>query len=182
MRALAITFGIAIALVGCSGSASNDSDAGPTDAGSLIDAGPPACSATFSGNFSDQAAISSGCGTLSLGGTSGTDWLLQLTASSSVAGAQLRVKVDLGSAPTAGDFTDATLETWSAVAVGATSCEYSAGNLAVPAGSFELTLTEVSGLPSAPVAHGNLQILLHVSAPATVDCGAGDVEQAFLAF
>ena len=182
MRTLAFTLGIAVALAGCSGDTSNNTDAGPADAGNGVDAGPPACSATFSGNFNDQSSISSGCGTVALGGNAGAEWLLQLNASSSVAGADLRVKMDLGTTPTTGEYDEATLATWSAVAVGGTGCEYSAGSLAVPEGSFDLTLTELSGLPSAPVAHGTLTLLLHVSAPSAVDCGASDVEQVFLTF
>jgi len=143
------------------------------------DAGAPACTVRFSGNYDDAVTSASPCASLAKSsGSAPQDWILDLAVRSTVGGGNINthVQIDLGASPSSGTFSEASVGSWSAVAVRGIGCEYSAGSTAVPSGAFTLQLTEVSGLDAAPVVHGTLSVLQHVAAPPGTDCGTGDTE------
>ena len=90
------------------------------------------------------------------------------------------VQIDLGPQPSPGTFNADNVATWSAVGYNPISlCEFSAGSLSVPPGTFTLTLDSISGLDggSGPVtAHGALEVEQFVQQPVGSDCGADDTE------
>jgi hypothetical protein len=70
---------------------------------------------------------------------------------------------------------------WSVVAqASANQCEFGAGNLSVPAGSFTLTLTSLD--VASGTAHGTISMTMFVHAPPAVDCGPGNEEDVLFTF
>jgi hypothetical protein len=84
------------------------------------------------------------------------------TVPSSRLAMSLAIAIDLGSAPTIGEYSSETVHTWSA---------------AVPRGSFALTLSAIEG-----TAHGGLVIDQVVHAEVATDCGADITETVRLVF
>lgn len=155
-----------LAVAGCGGSAP------PADAGA------PACSVRFTGNYQDSVVSDAPCARLvDQRGSQAQGWVLELNAASPVAGATTRVQIDLGASPAPGSYTAASVSSWSAVAVGSTNCEYSAGSNAIPSGGFTLRLDSISSIDESAELHGALSLVQHVAAPPGVDCGQGDAEQ-----
>ena len=103
-------------------------------------------------------------------------WVLTVAATAPSVNAPTKVHIDLGNTPAAGSFDPTNVAAWDALTLPEDNCEYSAGAMTVPTGTFSLTLTALDGLPDAPVAHGTLHVQMHVASPPGVDCGAGDTE------
>jgi hypothetical protein len=143
------------------------------------------CTVAFSGDVTESGSVAPGCGALTHdvdGGAPGS-YTLELTASSASV-ATLQVSLDLGPAPAAGVVSSDTVTSWSALGLGSGNgnCGYTAGNEAVPTGSFTLTLTDVSGAPASRTAHGSLDMTLYVHAPPATDCGPGPTEDVRFTF
>jgi hypothetical protein len=135
----------------------------------------------FSGDYQDRTVVNGSCAQLfpspDAGTDAGPDWVLELQAYSAVAFAPTTVQIDLGPTPSVGTFSPTTVTAWSAQAGTPSGCEFSAGNLAVSQGTFELTLTDLSTLAGATgVAHGTLQVQQYVQAMEGTDCGSSDEE------
>jgi len=177
LKPLGALAALALASAGCAGS--------PACAGDSCegDGGPPACTATFTGNYADQVSLASPCAELVPGENHQQgDFILTLGLSSPGGQATTDVKIDLGPSPATGNYANTSVASWQALAVRANNCELSAGSQAVPTGGFELTLNQVSGLPDAPVVHGTLDIDQHLSSPLGTDCGPGDTEHVAVTF
>jgi hypothetical protein len=148
----------------------------PCDGGSCAP-----CTVTFTGNFAEQQTSPAACPALDL--DPGGDQLLALDVPSSTLGADLTIAIDLGPRPTPGTFSPATVSSWRAIAARSIAdggCVYSAGDEAVPTGSFALTLTAVDA--AAGTLHGALDVAQTVKALEGTDCGDGDEEQVHLDF
>ena len=143
-------------------------------------AGDETCAASFAGNFADEASGSAVCAALDqLPGSA--DQLLDFAIDSRVLGAQVIISVDLGTAPSTGEYSSETLASWHAV--GARSlqdgaCVYSAGDQVTPHGSFTLSLTAID----EAAAHGTLVVTQYVHAVDEVDCGDADIETVDVVF
>lgn len=146
-----------------------------------------ACTAQFSGNITDSATLPAGCGTLSSRPDAGADGecVLNFQASSNQVAA-IQIAITLDSSPSPGTISSETAADWSAVGLssGSSNCGFSAGNNAVPTGSFTLTLSSVDAAEGDGngTAHGTLDLTMYVHAPPAVDCGAGDIEDAEFVF
>lgn len=131
-----------------------------------------ACTATFSGNFSDVTSSHAACPTVSDA--------LDFAIDSRVLGAQAVISIALPAAPAPGDYSSQTLTSWHAVearSLGNGACVYSAGDEVTPSGSFRLSLAEL-----APVAHGTLSVTQYVHAIDSADCGVADLERLDVTF
>ena len=140
----------------------------------------------LSGNLTDSATLSPGCGVLQTDAEAGTGTFLSLRASSKEMAA-LEIDVDLGSSPSPGELSPESVGTWSATGAttASSNCAYTAGSEAVPSGTFALNLSAVEpagGPGGAGVAHGTIDLTLYVHAPATTDCGLGDTENVTIDF
>jgi len=133
------------------------------------------CRATYLGNYTGEVSAAGGCGTIAAA-TSAPGDLSLFVSLASKEGVTLAAELDLGSSPTPGALTSASVMSWQAVASANSDCEYSAGDQSVPNGNFMLTLTEVPSTAGG-AAHGTLQLQQWVQAPPGTDCGPGDVEQ-----
>ena len=135
------------------------------------DGAAAACTAHFSGNFSELATTAATCATLGSDGSS--DTLLELAIPSATLGSDVAIAIDLGVAPAgSGAYSSESVAAWSARAVqvvGIGACVYNAGATAIPPGNFALTL--------ASLAHGSLSLTMWVLAYPGTDCGTGDTEQ-----
>jgi hypothetical protein len=123
------------------------------------------CIATFAGNFDEQSIDAANCPTLT--GTGDAPVSLGFAIASATLGGTLGIALDLGVAPAPGRYTSTNAGPWSALGLGSTGCVYSAGDTAIPPGSYVL---DFDG------AHGTLAITEHVLAIQGADCGPGDIE------
>jgi hypothetical protein len=132
-----------------------------------------ACSATFTGNYSEQSSGPSDCATLSGDGS------LVLHIPVATLSATLDVSIALGASPTPGRMTSETVSAWSASVQA--RCTYGAGSSVVPPGNFELTLDALD--PAASSAHGTLAITQYLlQFPGIPYCGPYDTELVTLTF
>ncbi len=130
------------------------------------------CAVSFTGNFDESQLSTATCPVVTVDGASG-DALLGFAIISTKLRAELDISIDLGSTPGPGVYSPETVGAWSAaVAANAadSDCEYSAGSMAVPTGTFTLTLDTI-----APP-HGVIDILQFVQAAAGTPCGIGETE------
>jgi hypothetical protein len=98
-------------------------------------------------------------------------------------GTSLGIRIDLGPAPTPGDYSSTTTATWSAIAVKPImhprgGCVFNAGNASSPAGHFLLHLDSFE----PPVVHGSLELMMFVlpqtaEGGAPSDCGTETTEE-----
>ena len=148
---------------------------------------PQTCTAQFSGNITDSATLPAGCGVLNPKPDAGAEgeYVLSFQASSKQIAA-IQIVIALGSSPAPGTVSPETANEWSAVALsnGSSNCGFSAGNDAVPTGSFTLTLSSVNAAEGDGngTAHGTLDLTMYVHAPPGVDCGIGDIEDVEFVF
>jgi len=149
-----------IVLVGCDDApAVLDAPVVPQDA-------PPACSAHFTGNFTETATTTEACA---------TDGMMLSIPSTFLVG-PLEVMIP---AAAAGDFSSQTVAAWSASAtrmINHDTCLLAAGDQVVPHGAFTLHLASV-----APP-HGTLVLDQPVRATAFSNCGATLVEHVEVAY
>jgi hypothetical protein len=144
-----------------------------TEAPAMVDAvavAPP-CTGAFTGNFTATATMAD-CATQAAG-------VLQLAMPSTTLATTFQIAIDLGATPSTGMYAPGIVATWSASAsatVGNAQCVYSAGNAAVPSGSFSLTVDD------AEAPHGKLDLLLYVLMPPFTDCGPQMTESMTLTF
>jgi hypothetical protein len=156
---LIISASVLMTLPGCSQSSSTSS-------------GARSCAVQYAGNVVASADLAS-CTTLGLSPDAGANggFVLNFQLATETIQA-LQVSIDLGASPAPGTYSSETSAHWSASGLTAANCAYSAGNQAVPTGSFTLTLTSVD----ASGAHGNLVLTTYVLAPPATDCGIGNIE------
>ena len=131
-----------------------------------VDAAIP-CEATFTGNFAASATLPT-CATLAGGA-------LTVTIAADPLAIPLVVTIALPS-PSPGAYSPATVSAWSATAtrdVFGGTCSYNAGATAVPAGSFALSLADLTP-------HGSLDVTTYIlSFPS---CGSGQTETTSIRF
>ena len=138
------------------------------------------CAAAFSGNFVETSAADA-CAVVSRDAAGRVT--LALAVPTTTLAPSLMVTIDLGPAPLAGFDSSETTATWAARGarlVGTGACIYAAGSMAVPHGSFALTLTSIDTAVGS--AHGDLQLALFVLSSSATDCGSDDTERLDLAF
>lgn len=154
---------LAVALVAVVPACGSDDDVGPGPDGGITGG----CQVTFSGNYDETQAVPE-CAHI----THGT--LLELTVPSTTIHTDYAISIDFGATPVPGTYTTQTVAGWASLATEEVSltgeCLFSAGNTAVPNGSFTLALDGVSP-PS-----GQLTIVHYVLALPMTTCGAGDTE------
>lgn len=129
------------------------------------------CVATFAGNFDEQTIDAANCPMIEGGGA--TSVSLRFAIVSPTLGGVMGIVIDLGIAPPRGRYTSTGAGPWNALGLRANGCVYSAGDTAVPPGSYVL---DFDG------AHGTLAIQQHVLAIQDGDCGAGDNESIAIDF
>lgn len=160
-----------LALVGLA--ACSSSSAKPCADGSVCDG---ACPAVLTGNFAESSVLAANCATLQPGtGSASSDELLGFVVASKTIDNPITISIDLGASPQPGMSSSETIDNWSvlaATAMGDGGCVYSAGDQAVPTGSFTLTITAITDA----TAHGQLEVLEYVHALADTNCGAGNNE------
>lgn len=135
----------------------------------------------FSGDITDTATVNQ-CAALS-DGDAGT-WALTIGVSSPKV-PELAIEVDFPALPAAGSVSSDTVVSWTAVQnLGADACSLGAGSAAVPTGSFTLGLQSIAtdDASATATAHGTLDLVLYVHAPAATDCGPHDVENVEVRF
>lgn len=179
MPRIAFICAVVLALAAC-----RDGDPTPFDAGAALeDAGPSGCEADFGGDYVEHAVIDGSCAVLDRQASdAGATWRLHLHAHSFTAGVDSRFDADLGPSPAPGAFNDGTLASWSALAIVPAGCTFSAGDAAVPQGSFQLALTQVELGQETGQVHGTLRVIESVhAAPGTV-CGSSNQETVDLRF
>lgn len=118
-----------------------------------------ACTAAYTGNVADTVAADAPC-------TSITGAMFTARVPSHALDAPLQIAIDLGTTAIAGDYTSATVPSWSASGVRTAAhepCIYSAGSAVSPHGDFAMQLD--AG------AHGTLTVHTYVLAAAFTDCG-----------
>ncbi len=167
MRALVL-----IALAACGDNAGKPVDAPGPDAAT-------GCTATFTGNFAETGVFAT-CAMVAAGMPDAT---LTFTVPTVTLGTSFAVTIDLGPAPSAGEYSSETVATWSARAVervGDGPCLYNAGNTAVPHGSFDLELDALD--VASNTSHGMLALTVYVLAFPSIACGTGDTEMLALRF
>ena len=159
---------VALACASCGGAAAAP-DA-PADAAAT-------CSATFSGSFTEASSGDGDCATLS---ASGADVVLGFAIPSTTIAAPLALAFDLGPAPSPGRYAPEIVQTWSAIATSSvdSACVYSAGQGAVPSGTFTLTLDAID----ASAAHGSLEVDTFLHAFVMTTCGAVPTETVVIEF
>ncbi len=141
------------------------------------------CHADLSGNFSASSDSSADCASLMQSMAPAGGWVLGFSVPMGATTGTLQAAINLGPAPTTGSFSSETATSWSLTIANAADCLYSAGDEAVPTGSFTLNLSSLSGIDGGnATAHGDLQSVLLVHAPAGVDCGKNDVENVSISF
>ena len=145
---------------------------------------PPAtgpCTAYFSGDVTDTATVPQ-CAALSIGDAG--SWALDIGVSSPRV-PEVQIEIDFPALPAPGNVSSDTVGSWSVVqSLGADACSLGAGSAAVPTGSFTLALQSIvtdEGAATA-TAHGTLDLVLYVHAPAMTDCGPHDVENVEVRF
>jgi hypothetical protein len=140
---------------------------------SLDAAAPVACSATFSGDFSEASRGGSDCATVSSTGE------LALAIYSTTLQSTLAIQIELGPTPAPGEYAPELTPAWSALVTSSVNsgCIYSAGSTAVPTGSFVLSLDAV-----APAVHGTLALDAYVHALVLTTCGAQPTEHLAVVF
>ena len=135
------------------------------------DAAPIACSATFSGDFSDHVAMPS-CAML-------TGSTFALTVPAAMLTTPLTVSIDLGASPSPGAYSPGNVGAWDARGVTTIAqqgaCVYAAGNTVVPTGSFMLVLDTLDP-------HGSLALTQYVLGFPSTDCGTNDTEHVAISF
>ncbi len=135
------------------------------------------CTTTLTGNLTESAKTTN-CASLS----SMQDDVTLAIALTLPDGASFAISIDLGVMPTAGTFLPQTTGAWSVLGSRTTAdggeCSYAAGSTAVPLGSFDLELSELT----ATEAHGTLTLAAFVQAQPSTDCGSGDNEMIDVAF
>jgi len=141
--------------------------------------GPQPCSATFSGNFTDATQTLTNCPRISHD-SAGTGWLFHFKLASPAAQTTDEGTIELGPTAAPTSLSEGTGSSWSSAATREPGCVYSAGDEAVPTGSFNLTLTTVD--TSKGEATGRLELRQFVHAQPMTDCGAGDEEVLTLEF
>jgi hypothetical protein len=141
------------------------------------------CIVTMTGNFAETSTAAANCATVEPPPAVGHT-VLTFAPSSSVLGGTIGITLDLGTAPTPGRYSSITASTralpWSAFAirpVGDGGCVYSAGDTAVPPGSYTLALDQLD-----TIAHGTLEIVQHVLAIQDTDCGDASTETITIEF
>lgn len=141
-----------VLVCGCSSDPARAPDATPVAPDAFF-----ACTATFSGNFSEVATTDTACATA-------TDAQLVVTLPSQNLVAPLAITLAIATGP--GDFSSETTATWSAIAtrmIGHDTCVLDAGDQVVPHGSFTLHLTAAD--------HGTLALDQPVRATIFSACG-----------
>ena len=127
---------------------------------------PAACTATFSGNFSDSSSGS--CPTFE---PADGGWVFRFHADARAVNSALNGSIAFGPGPVPSSSSSQTAPSdWSALLTREPGCVYAAGRGAVPSGTFVLTLE--SGVPP----HGTLELRQYVHSLPMADCGPGDVE------
>ncbi len=159
---------LALALALAGGCGEPGAASGPGDAAPAVDAAV-ACTAGFTGNFTETTTTPDACATL------GDHLEVRATAAS--LDTPLVVTLDIPGAP--GDYASQTGTAWSATAtriVTHATCLLQAGDQVVPHGAFALHLEAI-----APP-HGTLVLDQPVRATAFADCGAPLVEHVEVRF
>lgn len=171
-----------MALAACTG----PGDALPPDAAhrdAALDAPPPparACMATYAGNFAETDTFAANCASVAAG--SGAT-ALGVAVPALALGSDIAIQIALADPPALGAYSSESTATWSAMAteiLGTSRCYYTAGDAAVPPGSFTMTLSSVD--LAAGSAHGELAMTLAVLPGAETDCGSDNAELLSLVF
>ena len=139
----------------------------------------PACTTDFTGNIT-ETVDSATCATIGAG--SGGDQALAITVTAPASGTMLTVSIDLGTAPSVTTYSSETVMTWSALgsrlAASDPGCYYTAGNSAVPTGSF-IAHARCDRRRAAWRSPARVQ---YVQASPGTDRGAGDNETVAITF
>ena len=152
-----------VAVAGCG-------DHGAATADAAIDAGA-ACTATYRGNFDEDAASPIACASSATGS-------LAISAPSATLVEPLAITIELGGAAI-GAYSSETVGGWDVRGtrlVTNAQCLFVAGNDVTPAGSFTLSLASVAPL------HGTLDLVLTVLQTPFTNCGADLGETVEVAF
>jgi hypothetical protein len=153
------------------------------------------CKASFAGNYTGTAVNEGKCATLSKVNGS---WVLAIHISDKTGTTVTNMSFTLGKSPSPGKLGPESIGTWTAIGVRQTSCtassmaaaacvppatcELSAGNDTVPAGTFSLQLTEVDLTDPKPVVHGVVETTQKVQPSVGADCGIDDFETIAVVF
>ncbi|MFT3841789.1 MAG: hypothetical protein QM723_32665 [Myxococcaceae bacterium] len=131
------------------------------------------CTADFTGNFSDHTAALTNCPRISKDST-GEAWVFHFKVASPAGQTTDEGTISLGANASATSLASGGGSVWATSATREPGCVYSAGDQAVPTGSFQLTLDTVDTAKGD--ATGRLELRQYVHAQPMTDCGQGDEE------
>lgn len=131
------------------------------------------CTADFTGNFSDHTSALTNCPRISKDST-GEGWVFHFKVASPAGQTTDEGTIGLGANAAATSLASGSGSVWATSATREPGCVYSAGDQAVPTGSFQLTLDTVDTAKGD--ATGRLELRQYVHAQPMTDCGAGDQE------